>query len=124
MSLSEFLAGYGAYYLIIGLILIGIGGLLLKSNYFKKAISLTILQSAIILFYVMSATKRDATVPVIDAGLGAIQPEQYINPLPHTLMLTAIVVSVATSGVAIALLMLVYRRFGTLEEGELLERMR
>ncbi len=48
----------------------------------------------------------------------------YVNPLPHALMLTAIVVSVSTTGVALALLIRIHRRYGTLDEGELLERMR
>ena len=53
-----------------------------------------------------------------------IQSAAYINPLPHTLMLTAIVVGVATSGVAFALIILIYRRYRTLNENELLERLK
>ena len=48
----------------------------------------------------------------------------YMNPIPHGLMLTAIVVSVATTGVALALLSLIYKRFGTLDEDELLRELR
>ncbi len=55
---------------------------------------------------------------------GHEQVTDYINPLPHALMLTAIVVGVSTTGVALALLVRIYRHYGTLEEPELLERMR
>ena len=51
-----------------------------------------------------------------------IEATQYVNPLPHVLMLTAIVVGVATTGVALALLLRIHKSYGTLEEDELLER--
>jgi len=54
----------------------------------------------------------------------AIDPAHYINPLPHVLMLTAIVVSVSTLGVALAIMMGIYKRYGTLEEDEILEQIR
>ncbi len=49
---------------------------------------------------------------------------QYANPLPHVLMLTAIVVGVGTTGVALSLLLRIYHQYGTLEEDELLDRLR
>ena len=52
-----------------------------------------------------------------------VDPAEYMNPLPHTLMLTAIVVAVVTSGVAIALLVRVHRKYGTLEEDTILEQL-
>ncbi len=89
---------------------------------------LTILQAGIVLIWVAAASRQDATVPVlreVDRGSRAVvDPTQYLNPLPHTLMLTAIVVGVATAGVAFAMLISVHRRYGTLDEDELLERMR
>jgi multicomponent Na+:H+ antiporter subunit C len=62
------------------------------------------------------------TVPVWDPRFTAAA--QYINPLPHVLILTAIVVSVATTGVALALAIAIYRRYRTLDESALLERMK
>jgi len=76
------------------------------------------------MFFVASATKKGATIPVLEDDFSLIDPSRYINPLPHTLMLTAIVVGVATTGVAFALLIAIYRRYGTYEEPELLERMK
>ena len=53
-----------------------------------------------------------------------LEAAQYANPLPHVLMLTAIVVGVGTTGVALSLLLRIYRQYGTLEEDELLDRLR
>ncbi|MDI6803140.1 MAG: cation:proton antiporter subunit C [Bacteroidota bacterium] len=122
--MTDFFIGHMAYYFIIALLIIGLWGMLFKKNLVKKLIGMNILQASIIIFYVASASKYKATVPVIDSRLGAINPADYINPLPHTLMLTAIVVSVATTGVALALLIVIYKRFKTLNEDELLERMK
>ena len=120
----EFIAGHNLYWIIILLLLVGLYGMLAKQNLVKKLMGMNILQTSIILFYIASASKRNATVPVIDPALGSVDPAHYINPLPHTLMLTAIVVSVATTGVGFALLISIYRRYRTLDEDTLLKRMR
>jgi multicomponent Na+:H+ antiporter subunit C len=112
-----------AYVFTMVLLMIGLYGMLLKRNMIKKLIGMNIFQGAIILFYIVHAYKHGASVPVYDERLGE-HPELYMNPIPHGLMLTAIVVSVATTGVALALLIVIYRNFGTLEEGELLEKLR
>lgn len=120
----EFIAGHNLYWIISLLLLVGLYGMLAKRNLVKKLVGMNIFQTSIILFYIAIASKRDATVPVIDATLGSADPAHYINPLPHTLMLTAIVVSVATTGVGFALLISIFRRYGTLDEETLLKRMR
>ena len=106
------------------LMLIGLYGIIIKKNIIKKIIGLSILQTAIILFYVSIGAKRDATIPIIehahDAQHAAVQAIDFINPLPHVLMLTAIVVAVATLGVALALAIKVYQMYGTLDEDEVL----
>lgn len=89
---------------------------------------MNIFQTAIILFYVSIGYKSDATIPIIQNihgghGQVAIRAADYINPLPHVLMLTAIVVSVATFGVAMALAVKIYQRYQTLEEDELRMRL-
>ncbi len=120
----EFIAGHNLYWIISLLLLVGLYGILAKRNLVKKLVGMNIFQTSIILFYVAIASKRNATVPVIDAALGSVDPAHYINPLPHTLMLTAIVVSVATTGVGFALLISIFRRYRTLDEDTLLKRMR
>ena len=115
---------HSAYWFITGIFVIGLYGMIVKQNLMKKLIGMNLLQSSVILFFVASTSKWKATVPVIDPQIGSSDPSLYINPLPHTLMLTAIVVSVATTGVALALLIVIYRRYRTLDEPTLLERMR
>ncbi|HLA04889.1 MAG TPA: cation:proton antiporter subunit C [Syntrophales bacterium] len=120
----DFFLGHYIYWAVITLLVIGLYGMILKKNLVKKLIGMTIFQVAIIMFYVASATKWAATVPVLDPVLGAADAVKYISPLQHCLMLTAIVVGVATSGVAFALVIVIYRHYGTLNESELMERMK
>lgn len=119
----EFITGHNLYWIIALLLLVGLYGMLAKRNLVKKLMGMNIFQTAIILFYIAGASKWNATVPVIDPALGSVDPAHYINPLPHTLMLTAIVVSVATTGVGFALLISIFRRYRTLDEDTLLKRM-
>lgn len=106
------------------LMLIGLYGIIIKKNIIKKIIGLNILQTAIILFFVSIGAKWGGTIPIIehahDAQHAAVQAIDYINPLPHVLMLTAIVVAVATLGVALALAIKIYKMNGTLDEDEVL----
>jgi multicomponent Na+:H+ antiporter subunit C len=122
--MREFLVGHYFYWFVFLLMAIGLSGILLKRNLIKKVIGMSIFQVAIILFFVASASKWGATVPILDPALGAADTSKYINPLPHCLMLTAIVVGVATSGVAFALIISIWRRYRTLDENELLDRLK
>jgi multicomponent Na+:H+ antiporter subunit C len=111
------------YWAVVVLIAIGLYAMIAKKNLVKKIIGMNIFQTAIILFYVSIGAKRGATLPIIEhlqgEGAHAAHAVDYINPLPHVLMLTAIVVSVATLGVALALAMKIYFHYGTLEEDEI-----
>lgn len=129
----DFILGHYAYWFTLVLLVIGLYGMMMKKNLVKKLIGMTIFQVSVIIFYVSSAVKWGATVPIIKEGdiekvhhgmTDAISAAQYINPLPHTLMLTAIVVGVATTGVAFALVISIFKRYKTLNEAELLERMK
>lgn len=120
--MSEFLIGHYSYWLTISLICVGLYGILFKRNLVKKMIGLSILQSAIILFWVSVATKWGATVPVRDLDIPTADVANYLNPLPHTLMLTAIVVGVATLGVGFSLLIAIWNRYKTLDETEILNK--
>lgn len=121
--MADALLGHYAYWMTTALMTVGIWGMLAKHNLAKKLIGMNIFQSAVILFFVAGASKHNATVPILDRVRGVEDPSLYANPLPHTLMLTAIVVSVATTGVALAILLAISRRYGTLEEDEIMERM-
>ncbi|HAC14730.1 MAG TPA: NADH-quinone oxidoreductase subunit J [Bacteroidetes bacterium] len=119
----DFALGHYAYWFTMILMVIGLYGMMFKKNLIKKVVSLAIFQSAIILFFVAVASKWDATVPVKSDLLPVEQVSNYLNPLPHTLMLTAIVVGVATLGVAFTFLIAIYNRYHTLDEQELLDKM-
>ena len=112
------------YWLTASLLLIGLYGMLAKPNLVRKLMAMNILQVAVIMFFISVAAKSGATVPIAVEGDEARVATAYVNPLPHALMLTAIVVSVSTTGVALALLIRIHRRYGTLNEVELLEKLR
>jgi multicomponent Na+:H+ antiporter subunit C len=120
----EFFKGYYAYLFLVALFCIGLYGMMVKRNLMKKVMGMSMVQSSVILFWIVSAFKEGATVTVADPFLGVEDPDLYLNPLPHTLMLTAIVVAVVTLGVSFALLVAIYRRYQTLDEPLLLEKMR
>jgi multicomponent Na+:H+ antiporter subunit C len=119
----EFFLGRYPFVLIAVLLTVGVYGMTMKRNLLKKVVGMTIFQTSIYLFFIQGATKRGATIPVLDPELGP-DAIHYINPLPQVIVLTAIVVGVAITGVALSLLLLVYRRFGTLDEVLILEKMR
>ncbi|MCB2187727.1 MAG: cation:proton antiporter subunit C [Deltaproteobacteria bacterium] len=123
---SFIVANYN-FWVYIALMMIGLWGMIAKTNLVKKIVGMSIFQTAIILFYVSLGAKKGAGIPIIMHGHGgpeAINVADYINPLPHVLMLTAIVVSVATLGVALALGIKLYQRYQTLQEDEILEQIR
>lgn len=115
------------YWIYIILMLIGLWAMISKVNLVKKIIGMNIFQTAIILFYVSIGAKKGATIPILDVhgpgGDHAVHAVDYINPLPHVLMLTAIVVSVATLGVALALVLSIYREHRTLDEDDILSNL-
>ncbi|MFC1865484.1 cation:proton antiporter subunit C [Chloroflexota bacterium] len=111
------------FYLSTVLLAIGLWGMFAKRNLMKKLIGMTIFQVAIILLFISSSAKIGGTVPALISHSDVTEPILYVNPLPHVLMLTAIVVMVATSGVALAIILLIFRRYRTIDEIELLIRM-
>jgi len=118
----DFIISKFNYWIYIVLMMIGFYAMISKRNLMKKLIGMTIFQTAIILFYISIGVKRDATIPIVpEHSHEAIKALEYVNPLPHVLMLTAIVVMVSTSGVALALLIMIYKRYKTIEEDEILK---
>jgi multicomponent Na+:H+ antiporter subunit C len=126
METLEFVVSKYNYWIYITLMMIGFYAMIAKRNLVKKLVGMNIFQTAIILFFISTAAKKGAaTIPIIQHGHGgaehAINAAQYVNPLPHVLMLTAIVVMVSTFGVALALIIMIYRKYRTLEEDEILK---
>ena len=118
--LNHFLAAKGIYILTLILFFLGMYGMVMCKNYMKKLMAMNIMQVAVIFFFLCFAQKQGGTLPILQPGI--YDPALYINPLPHALMLTAIVVSLGTTGVAIALLMRIKENYGSLEEDEILGR--
>ena len=121
----DFIVSKYNYWIYIVLMMIGFYAMIGKRNLIKKIIGMNIFQTAVILFYVSIGYKKGGTLPILEDAHGhageAIQASAYINPLPHVLMLTAIVVMVSTLGVAIAIVIMIYKKYNTLEEDEILK---
>lgn len=118
----DFLISKYNYWIYVFLMMLGFYAMMGKRNLIKKLIGMNIFQTAIILFFISIGVKKGGTLPVFMEG--ATRAADYVNPLPHVLMLTAIVVCVSTTGVALAVLLLIYRRYKTLEENEILKSIR
>lgn len=97
--------------------------MLTRYNLVKKLVGLYLVQTSVIFFLVSISGKKGATVPVLMTATGPVQAVDYVNPLPHVLTLTAIVVGVATLGVALALCAAIYRKYGSLDEEEILRQL-
>jgi len=102
------------YWVVIFLMMTGLYVVISRGNLVKKIIGLNIFQVSVIMFYVSMGKVRGGTAPIMAQGF-----EIYSNPLPHVLMLTAIVVGVATSAVALALVVRIKEAYGTIEEDEI-----
>ena len=119
-ALNAFLAAKGIYLLTIILLSLGAAGMIVCNNYMKKLICMNIMQVAVIFFFLCLGQKQGGTIPV--ALEGVVRAADYVNPLPHGLMLTAIVVSLGTTGVGLSLLLRIKERYGTVEEDEIIRR--
>jgi len=102
------------YWVVIFLMMTGLYVVIARGNFVKKIIGLNIFQVSVIMFYVSMGKVRGGTAPIEAAGF-----EVYSNPLPHVLMLTAIVVGVATTSLALALVVRIHEAYGTIEEDEI-----
>jgi multicomponent Na+:H+ antiporter subunit C len=99
------------------LILIGLLGISTQKNIIKIILSLNICFLGVILFFVSIGYVEGGTIPV----LGSFTPDQYVDPLPHALMLTTAVVELSITALALALVLKVYEKYGTLNVRELEE---
>ena len=102
------------YWVVIFLMIAGLYVVIARGNFVKKIIGLNVFQVSVIMFYVSMGKVRGGTAPIEAAGF-----EVYSNPLPHVLMLTAIVVGVATTSLALALVVRINEAYGTIEEDEI-----
>ena len=108
-----FLSRY-VYLFVLALLAIGLYGVLAKQDLVKKLIGLVIFSTAIYIFFIEGSLQEGGTAPVLDER--GTDPTLYVDPLPHLLILTAIVVGVGVLGVGLALLVRIYRAHGSLDE--------
>lgn len=106
--------GHFNYWVVIVLIMIGLYVIMAQTNLVKKVLGLNIFQVAVFILYVSAGKLAGGTAPILAEGF-----HRYANPLPHVLILTAIVVGVATTAVALALIVRIDKAYGTIDEGEI-----
>ena len=102
------------YWFAVVLMMIGFYAVMAHENLVKKLIGLNLFQAAVFVFYISMAKIDGGTAPILEAGI-----EIYSNPLPHVLILTAIVVGVATTALGLALIVRIREAYGTIEEEEI-----
>jgi len=111
------IAGHLGYWVTIFLMVAGLYMLIARTNLLKKLVGLAILQSSVYLLYIAPGKLIGGTAPIIADGFAV-----YSNPLPHVLILTAIVVGVATLALGLALVVRIREAYGSIEEDEILEQ--
>jgi len=109
--------GHYAYWVTVFLMVAGLYIVVARGNLVKKLIGLSIFQTSVYLLYIGPGKLIGGTAPIVAAGFGV-----YSNPLPHVLILTAIVVGVATLALGLALVVRIREAYGTIEEDEILDR--
>ncbi len=114
--MMEFILAKYNYWIYVAIMMIGFYAVIAKGNLIKKIIGLNIFQTSVFLLFISIGKVEGGKVPIYQGA-----ELLYINPLPHVLILTAIVVGVSTTAVAFALLVNIHRRYGTIEENAILE---
>ena len=102
------------YWIIILLMMAGFYMLIAHGNLILKIIGLNIFQTSVFFLYILLSKVEGGTAPILDAGFTI-----YSNPLPHVLILTAIVVGIATTALAAALIIRIHGAYGSIEEDDI-----
>ena len=104
------------YWAVIVLMMVGFYTLIARGNLVKKLIGLNLFQTSVIMMYISFGKVTGGTAPILlEHGEDAV----YSNPIPHVLMLTAIVVGVATLALGLSLVVRIKEAYGTIEEDEI-----
>ncbi len=110
----DYFIGHYNYWVVIFLMMVGLYTVISRGNLIKKIIGLNIFQVSVFFLYINMSTLEGGAAPIIAEGVTL-----YSNPLPHVLILTAIVVGVATTALALALVVRIKEAYGTIEEDEI-----
>jgi multicomponent Na+:H+ antiporter subunit C len=109
--------GHYGYWMTIVLMVAGVYIVIARGNLLKKLLGLAVLQTSVYLLYIGPGKLIGGTAPIVAEGYGV-----YSNPLPHVLILTAIVVGVATLALGLAIVVRIREAYGSIEEDEILAR--
>ena len=109
--------GHYGYWMTIALMVAGMYIVIARGNLLKKLLGLAVLQTSVYLLYIGPAKVLGGTAPIV-----AERYLVYSNPLPHVLILTAIVVGVATLALGLAIVVRIREAYGSIEEDEILSR--
>jgi len=110
----EFILGHYNYWVVIFLMMAGLYVVVARGNLVKKIVGLNIFQVSVFLLYISMGKVAGGTAPIL-----VDESVVYSNPLPHVLILTAIVVGVATTALGLALVVRIRESYGTIEEDEI-----
>jgi multicomponent Na+:H+ antiporter subunit C len=113
------LLGLYNYWVFALLLMVGLYAIIAKPNLVKKLLGLSIFQSAVFLLYISMAKVEGGTAPIIQDGDAT---QVFSNPLPHVLILTAIVVGISTTALGLAIVVRIREAYGTIEENEIQAR--
>jgi len=109
------------YEVFIFLMMVGFYTIIARGNLVKKLIGLSIFQTSVFIFYISMGKITGGTAPILFYPVYEPQDAVFSNPLPHVLILTAIVVGIATTSVGLALVVRIREAYGTIEQDEILQ---
>ena len=107
------------YWIVVILMMAGFYIMIARPNLIKKMMGLSIFQTGIFYFYISLGKVSGGTAPIVLDSAKSAAAVVYSNPLPHVLILTAIVVGVATMAVGLALIVRIYDKYGSIEEDDI-----
>lgn len=113
----NFVIGHYNYWMFVILMMTGFYIVVSRGNLIKKVVGLNLFQTSVFMLYISMSKIIGGTAPI----LTGVKDEIYSNPLPHVLILTAIVVGIATTALALALIVRIREAFGTIEEDDILK---
>ena len=115
----NFILGHLNYWLFILLMMIGLYIVIARGNLIKKIVGLNIFQTSVFMFYISIGKVSGGTAPIFPIDMKINPATVYSNPLPHVLILTAIVVGIATTALGLALIVRIREAYGTIEDEDI-----
>lgn len=105
------------YWIVVALMMVGFFIVIAQGNLVKKLVGLNIFQTSVFILYISAGKIKGGSAPILNDSITV-----YSNPLPHVLILTAIVVGIATTALGLALVIRINKAYGTIEESDIQQR--